>query len=1469
ESIVEELLQKPVSQSKTDNKVQISNNADLMVEELLREFPQVTKKDEEQSVTTAPYMHSIDTGNAKPTVTRDFRRSPSENEAITKEVEMMFKKDVIVPSNSEWCSPVVLIKKPDGSLRFCVDYRNLNKVTVKDKFPLPLISDPLEQLEAYKNLDQHKQDVARFLGRLAEYNLRINPKKCQWFSKEVKFLGFLVSGEGIRSNPEKVKVVKDWKAPVNKKGLLRFLGSAVFYHRFIDSLSSKAKPLYALLKKDVDFIWDSKAQQAFDLIKQELISLQTLAYPNPQLPYVLHCDASDVGLGACVIQLGRPIAFASRTLNSAEYNYTTTEKECLAIVWVLKQFHPYLYGSKFTIYTDHAALKSILGTKMPKGRLARWIMALQEYQPYDIVHKKGTLNTDADALSRTHSMNAQDFQLKDIDLAMFRELHKADPNIRFLKRDGIRKPYVWNDNGLVCYEEDGRVVPFIPVGLIEQVLFHVHSKDTAGHFGIDKTYNKAREIGWWPNMGADITNWVMTCEGCQRLKVRNDLTRPPMRPITPRHVGEIWTTDIATLPESHTGERYLLVLMEYLSKWVVAVPLKSFDTGSIVQVILYEVVLKYGLPARLISDNGSKYVAEAMAMVCQRQGISRALTSVEHPQSDGLVERMNRTLKTSLGIVCGQNSKAWAQHLPFMVFAYNTAKQASTKFSPFQVMFEWSVTLPLLASIEVKQDANYNTRQWVDFLNQEIPIIHAKAIDNIKKAQQYQKTQYDKKARGITTYKTGDLVLRRNHSKVLTFPKERWLGPWQVVQATNKEGTAYRIIKPGDVKSLSKANVLHNLGYYIGGEANMANTAEHNDQVPRGTDASRYAPGNQGNQGIEGNSGEQQHFQSREGEGMGASQAPPDLSDLRGTAMSDVENASKYDGESVREMFLEAKTHYDGLVHYFGGYRQELVDEADKKAAQVQIVNRSLSFVDPEIRFLLQQLIEERQAEVNAAVAKLQDLDNEVNVTRQNITRAMISFLHAGPAGNMNDLVREFNWPTLEACQDFGLPMDYQYMILSTYNPSSITRNAAGEATVQAVPQEATDNMYLRNRIALLEAQLMNKTKIKTATKPREAKVEDNALSPLYRIEEEDIGSQHYSGFSQEERVQELTAVLKGRSLKWYTGLVPSTKKDWHRVQKSFLNFHAYGSDPALVAFGELEKYSQGDKTMAEFGPEIIELLKRAQVYSPGIQLEYLKRALNPHLEQAVIYRGADTLEKGLAIASEIERSLKKAKQHQRYPTKGSFNVQGSGGNNSGNRNNFGYKGKGRADNPHKDKKCHSCGKMGHIKRDCWGKKTHKQNTQELQVKTDSKEQQQNWDSEEDEENIFAHIMDNNNQDIKDQDQVYTRGGDRFKLKVLVDQVQQDVLVDTGSTVSTIARTTVDRLGLEEFACQQQIIKYGNTSTQEATSKAIMDFKFNGDESSRVFLLIVPSQNEEVILGMDWLQKEDILLQAKDKRVIA
>lgn len=438
--IMEDIVLHPGSRQISKAKICNVNNAD-MVEELLYRHSGLTEESEFQTITNAPYKHRIDTGDSLPSVTRDYRRSEMENQAINKEVQKMLKKKVIVPSSSDWCSSVVLIKKPDESFRFCVDYRGLNKLTVKDKYPLPRISElldrlqgsryfstidlksgywqlPLDERDAKKTAfmangslyeftclpfgvvngpssfmrfmhtvlrglprtmvylddvivfseseEQHMEDLANVLKRLDSYNLKISAKKCQFFQTEVEFLGFLVSGEGIRSDPEKVNVIKEWPQPTTAKQLMRFLGFCAFYHKFLKDLSMTAKPLYNLIRKNEDDVWTDATEEAFQTLKKQIMTLPMLAYPDPNLPYDLHCDASNHGLGAVLVQIGRPVAYASRTLTPPELNYHTTEKECLAIVWALDYFHPYVFGANFTVYTDHSALKSTVGEKTLK-----------------------------------------------------------------------------------------------------------------------------------------------------------------------------------------------------------------------------------------------------------------------------------------------------------------------------------------------------------------------------------------------------------------------------------------------------------------------------------------------------------------------------------------------------------------------------------------------------------------------------------------------------------------------------------------------------------------------------------------------------------------------------------------------------------------------------------------------------------------------------------------------------------------------------------------------------------------------------------------------------------------------------------------------------------------------------------------------------------------------------------------------
>lgn len=366
-----------------------------------------------------------------------------------------------------------------------------------------------------------------------------------------------------------------------------FLAFVLFTTVFLANLSEITAPLYRLIRKDTTFTWDNSAKTAFERLRQQIMHLPTLAFLDPNSPFDLHTDTTNYGLGAVLVQNARPIAFASRTLSAAEKNYSTTEKECLAIVWALKYFHPYIYGATFTIYSDHAALKAILTTKMPRGRIARWILDIQSYR-FSIIHRKGSEMIDADTLGRLTSNHQEHIELTTTNFRHFQQedpllqpyFHRLTPPFRIINsllyRQGIHSP---------------NYVPVIPRKLVPTILHQAHDSLTGGHVGRDKTLDKAMSLGWWPYMRDDIDRWVNSCEACQRFKPGNNKIQPPLTPILPSQAGEIWAADVAIFPRTHRGNQYVMVFMEYLTRWAATAALPSFDSHHTAQVLLYEVVL--------------------------------------------------------------------------------------------------------------------------------------------------------------------------------------------------------------------------------------------------------------------------------------------------------------------------------------------------------------------------------------------------------------------------------------------------------------------------------------------------------------------------------------------------------------------------------------------------------------------------------------------------------------------------------------------------------------------------------------------------------------------------------------------------------------------------------------------------------------------------------------------------------------
>ncbi|CAF4830994.1 unnamed protein product [Pieris macdunnoughi] len=262
----------------------------------------------------------------------------------------------------------------------------------------------LDDIVIYSHdLNSHCDKLCKIFSKLRQHNLKLQPDKCEFLRREVGYLGHVISENGVSPNPEKVKAVSKFPVPKCPKDVKSFLGLVSYYRRFIPDFSKTAKPLTTLLKKDVLFNWSIEQQAAFDDLKNKLISAPILIYPDFTNPFVLTCDASNYAISAILSQgeIGKdqPIAFSSRTLNKAEVNYSTTEKECLAIVFGTKTFRPYLYGHKFTIVTDHRPLKWLFNCKDPGSRLVRWRLRLEEFD-YKIEYKKGKINSNADALSR-------------------------------------------------------------------------------------------------------------------------------------------------------------------------------------------------------------------------------------------------------------------------------------------------------------------------------------------------------------------------------------------------------------------------------------------------------------------------------------------------------------------------------------------------------------------------------------------------------------------------------------------------------------------------------------------------------------------------------------------------------------------------------------------------------------------------------------------------------------------------------------------------------------------------------------------------------------------------------------------------------------------------------------------------------------------------------------------------------------
>ncbi|GJW38168.1 putative reverse transcriptase domain-containing protein [Tanacetum coccineum] len=350
---------------------------------IVREFPEVFPDDMSGLPPVREIEFRIDLiPGALPDVKSPYRLAPSEMIELSNQLKELQEKGFIRPSHSPWGAPVLFVKKKDGALRMCIDYRELNKLTIKNCYPLPRIDDLFDHYRAravspkYISIrdiikEEHEVHLKTILDLLKKEKLFAKFSKCEFWLKEVQFLGHVVNQDGL----------------------------AGYYRRFIENFFKIAKPLTLLTQKNKTYVWGDKQEEAFRIMKEKLCNAPVLALLDGPNDFVVYCDASNQGFRCVLMQRGKVIAYASRQLKTHEKNYTTHDLELGAVVFALKIWRHYLYGTKSVIYMDHKSLQYIFYQKELNMRQRRWIELLSDYE-YEIKYHSGKENVVADALSR-------------------------------------------------------------------------------------------------------------------------------------------------------------------------------------------------------------------------------------------------------------------------------------------------------------------------------------------------------------------------------------------------------------------------------------------------------------------------------------------------------------------------------------------------------------------------------------------------------------------------------------------------------------------------------------------------------------------------------------------------------------------------------------------------------------------------------------------------------------------------------------------------------------------------------------------------------------------------------------------------------------------------------------------------------------------------------------------------------------
>ena len=858
--------------------------------------------------------------------------SQKELEFVKKYLEDNLRKGFIEASHAACASPILLAKKPNGGLRFCVDYRRLNQLSKKDRYPIPLIEETLAQLKeakifskidirqafhklrmaiasedlttfssrfgAYKykvlpfglsggpaswqhyindvlfdyldkfctaylddiliyskNLKEHREHVRAILIKLREAGLQADVDKCEFHVTETKYLGLIISVDGIRMDPAKVKAIQEWEIPTCLREVRSFIGFCNFYRRFIRGFSKIAKPLDALTKKERIFEWTSACEKAFRTLQKRIGESPILIHFDRDKQCYLETDSSDHVNGGVLSQMGddgelHPVAFFSKNMSPAECNYEIYDKELLAIIRCFEQWKPELEGTDLPvkIFTDHRSLEYFMSTKKLTRRQARWAEFLSEFN-FVITYRPGKKNEKADALTRrpndkpqNEEDERQQHQLRTLlpperlelqpieeatepnetatipqtlDEKVKRENSKMNSAQRSEKQWKTTPPratphHAKHKNCTIkdglLYERERLWVPDNK-GTILEVVRQIHDQIAVGHPGIARTIQTISRNYYWPNMGKDVSRYVRSCHVCRRAKAPRDKYNGLLKPlpIPDKPWSDITLDYVTGLAKSKGQYDAILMVVDRMSKERHYIPCTCSDEETIAEatakLLIDNVWRHHGLPNSMLFDRGPQFVSAVWKAWCKILGITAKLSTAYHPETDGQSEIANQDIERHLRSFTNYNQDDWVDLLPMAEFAANSAPSATTGVSPFMATKGYEPRMSfdpveLSASSTRERLANAKARAITNDMQKVWNFVK----QNMERAQERQRTATDRHRTEIS-YQEGDMVwLSTKNIKTERACKKldhKMIGPYRVKKLV---GSSYQLELPPSMK---------------------------------------------------------------------------------------------------------------------------------------------------------------------------------------------------------------------------------------------------------------------------------------------------------------------------------------------------------------------------------------------------------------------------------------------------------------------------------------------------------------------------------------------------------------------------------------------------------------------------------------------------------------------------------------------